>query len=232
MISAIRLYQYIAPLILTPASWYLWWHEYDNLQQTLAAWLTPILWAYIVPAVGTNVCQVWEFDVRWKLGRFRPHHGFVFGSATAMIAWLVHGRPADGFADALRYALVLCSVLGFWNLLYEVKALRIGMLKVYNEPWAAGRGEEAIAFDYAPWFFGGFGAVYGLSIGMLEWFVHHFGIPAAMLGFMYIAASLVLCIAIPVLGFIRHSMRRYGHAGIRPVNKNTLEKEDSSWPVS
>ena len=66
MISAIRLYQYIAPLILTPASWYLWWHEYDNLQQTLAAWLTPILWAYIVPAVGTNVCQVWEFDVRWK----------------------------------------------------------------------------------------------------------------------------------------------------------------------
>lgn len=219
MIPAIRLYPYVAPLILTPLSWYLWRREYDNLPQTLAAWLTPILWAYVVPAIGANVCKVWEFDVRWKLGRFRPHHGFVFGSATAMIAWLVHGQPARSFADALRYALVLCSVLGFWNLLYEVKALRCGVLRVYNEPWARGQGEEAVAFDYAPWFFGGFGAVYGLSVGMLEWLVHRFGAPTAMQGGAYVLASLVLCIAAPVFGFIQHSLRRHGHPGTHPASK-------------
>lgn len=52
---------------------------------------------------------------------------------------------------------VLCGVLGFVNYLYEVKALQAGVLKVYNQPWADGRGAEAIAYDYAPWMFGGFG---------------------------------------------------------------------------
>ena len=219
MIPAIRIYQYVAPLVLTPLSMSLWWREYGNLPQLLVAWLLPILWAYIVPAVGTNVCKVWEFDVRWKLGRFRPHHGFVFGSATAMLAWLVHGQPAQSLPDALRHALILCSVLGFWNLLYEVKALRIGMLRVYNEPWARMQGEEAVAFDYAPWFFGGFGAAYGLAIGVLEYLVHRFGLPTTIQTVTYVAVSLALCIALPVLGFIRHSLRRHGHAGTRPVKR-------------
>ena len=219
MIPAIRIYQYVAPLVLTPLSLYLWWVEYGNVTQVLVAWLVPILWAYIVPAIGTNVCKVWEFDVRWKLGRFRPHHGFVFGSATSMIAWLVHGQPAQSIGDILRYSLVLCSVLGFWNLLYEVKALRIGVLKVYNEPWAKGQGEEAIVFDYAPWFFGGFGAAHGFTIGLLEFLVHRSGLPAAAQSAAYVVASLVICIALPILGFIRHSIRSHGHSGTRPVTK-------------
>jgi len=219
MTQAIRLYQYLAPVLLTPLSLYLWWTEYRNVSQLLVAWLIPILWAYIVPAVGTNVCKVWEFDVRWKLGRFRPHHGFVFGSATAMIAWLVHGHPASSVADVLRFAVVLGSVLGFWNFLYEVKALRIGLLKVYNQPWADGRGEEAIAFDYAPWFFGGFGAAHGLSIGTLEYLLNRRGMPTAAETSAYVAACVLLCIAIPVLGFMRHSFRIHGHAGTRPIAK-------------
>lgn len=219
MIPAIRIYQYVAPLLLTPLSLYLWWTEYKNWPQVLVAWLVPILWAYIVPAVGTNVCKVWEFDVRWKLGRFRPHHGFVFGSATAMIAWLVHGQPAQSLGDVLRYALVLCSVLGFWNLLYEVKALRVGVLKVYNEPWARGQGEEAIAFDYGPWFFGGFGAAHGFAVGIAEFLVQRIGLPSAALSAAYVIVSLALCIAVPVLGFIRHSIRSHGHSGTRPVTK-------------
>jgi hypothetical protein len=171
-----------------------------------------------VPAVGANICKVWEFDVRWKLGRFRPHHGFVFGSATAMLAWLVHSLPAQEVGDVLRYALILCSVLGFWNFLYEVKALRIGLLKVYNQPWANGQGEEAIAFDYAPWFFGGFGAAYGLAIAGLE-YLNRYEPPGAVHSAVYIAVSLIFCIALPVLGFIRHSLRRHGHPGIHPATK-------------
>jgi hypothetical protein len=219
MTQAIRLYQYIAPTLLAPLSLYLWWTTYRNVPQVLVAWLIPILWAYIVPAVGTNVCKVWEFDVRWKLGRFRPHHGFVFGSATATIAWLVHGQPASSVADVLRFAAILGSVLGFWNLLYEVKALRAGMLKVYNQPWADGRGEEAIAFDYAPWFFGGFGAVHGLSIATLEYVVNDRGLPSTMESFAYVLGCLILSISVPVLGFIRHSIQTHGHPGTRPITK-------------
>lgn len=219
MIPLLRLYQYLAPVILTPLSFYVWWCEYENIPQVLVAWLVPVLWAYIVPGIGTNVCKVWEFDVRWKLGKFRPHHGFVFGSATAMLAWLVHGTPAHTVAEIARYTLILCSVLGFWNLLYDIKALRLGVLKVYNQPWADDRGAEAIAADYAPWFFGGFGAAYGLAIGGLEYFVSVLGLPNNMLAFLYVATTLFLCIAIPVLGFIRHSLKTHGHAGTRPVLK-------------
>jgi hypothetical protein len=219
MTRVIRLYQYVAPALLAPASLYLWWKEYGNVPQVLMAWLIPIVWAYIVPAVGTNVCKVWEFDVRWKLGRFRPHHGFVFGSATATLAWLVHGQPAGSMTDVLRFAVILCSVLGFWNLLYEVKALRDGVLKVYNQPWADGRGEEAIAFDYSPWFFGGFGATYGLGIGALEYVAHQHGRLNAEETIAYLVATLISSIALPVLAYIRHSIRTHGHPGTRPIPK-------------
>ena len=86
---ALEWYQYLAPAVLTPLSFWLWWQHYvGDLWLVLTAWLLPILYAYIVPGVGTNVLKVWEFDTAFRLGRFRPHHGFVFGSATAVIAWL------------------------------------------------------------------------------------------------------------------------------------------------
>lgn len=219
MMSPIRLYQYLAPAILAPLSFYLWWQEYGNLPQVLLAWLIPILWAYIVPAVGTNVCKVWEFDVRWKLGRFRPHHGFVFGSATASIAWLIHGPAATDLWGVLRFALILASVLGFWNLLYEIRALKVGLLKVYNQPWADGRGEEAVALDYAPWFFGGFGAAHGLIIAGGEFYVSRMGLPTPAQSLAWVLLGLALGIALPVLGFMRHSMRTHGHPGTRPIAK-------------
>lgn len=219
MNNGLRIYQYLGPILLTPLSLSLWWREYDLPLQAVAVWLVPILWAYIVPGIGTNVCKVWEFDVAWKLGRFRPHHGFVFGSATSLLAWFVHGHAAVSLADVGRYAFVLASVLGFWNLLYEIKALRIGLLKVYNQPWANNEGPAAIAIDYSPWFFGGFGFAYGTLIGSIELYIaadNPFG-TAEFVGFS--SAGLLVCIAFPVLGFIRHSFKTHGHAGTRPVTK-------------
>jgi hypothetical protein len=135
-----------------------------------------------------------------------------------MIAWLVHSSFAKGIGDVLRYALVLCSVQGFWNLLYEVRALRIGLLKVYNQPWANGQGEEAIAFDYAPWFFGIFGAAHGLTIAGPEYLTRLYQLSPGR-NVLYFTLSLFFCIALPVLCFIDHSFRRHGHSGIRPVKK-------------
>jgi hypothetical protein len=215
----LAIYQYAAPIILAPLSFVLWRREYGgNLRLTLTAWLIPILWAYIVPGIGTNVLNVWEFDTRLRLGHFRPHHGFVFGSATAMMAWLVHGNPARTPWDIIRLALILCAVIGFLNLIYDVKALKSGILRVYNQPWADGRDEKAIALDYAPWFFGGFGAIYGAGIGLMEWIENRGALsqPAFAITF---SLTLTLTLIVPTAGYVAQSIRRHGHWGTRPVRK-------------
>jgi hypothetical protein len=214
--TVLSVYQYVVPAVLTPVSFLLWRHEYGgDLRLVAAAWLTPILWSYIVPGIGTNVLKVWEFNTRLKLGRFRPHHGFVFGSATATLAWFVHS-PVSTVMDVLRYAFVLCSVLAFWNLLYDVKALEAKILVVYNQPWADGKGEEAIAMDYAPWFFGGFGAVYGAGIGVMEWLKSQGQLSDLTFCLSFVLLGLI-SLALPVAGFMAQSRRRHGHSGTRPV---------------
>jgi hypothetical protein len=219
MKRALSIYQYLAPVILTPLSFLLWKREYGgNLKLTVSAWLIPILWAYIVPGIGTNVLNVWEFDTRLRLGRFRPHHGFVFGSATAMIAWLVHGQMARGLWDIGRNSLILCSVIGFCNILYEVKALQSGILRVYNQPWADGRDATAIALDYAPWFFGGFGAIYGAGIGLMEWLDGREALSTATFAALF-GMILLLTLVVPTAGYVLQSIRRHGHWGTRPVRK-------------
>ena len=218
MKSALTIYQYVAPAVLAPASFFLWQRAYDgDLRLVAAAWLIPVLWAYIVPGIGTNVLKVWEFNTRLRLGRFRPHHGFVFGSATAMLGWLVHVPPESLF-DVARSAFVMCSVLALWNLLYDVIAIRAGILRVYNQPWADGRGEAAIAMDYAPWFFGGFGVVYGLGLGTMEWLSNQGALSGPVLA-VALTLMLLLSIAVPVAGFVAQSRRRHGHSGTRPVKK-------------
>lgn len=218
MKRTLTLYQYLAPVVLAPLSFWLWRREYSgDLRLVAAAWLVPVLWGYIVPGIGTNVLKVWEFNTRLRLGRFRPHHGFVFGSATAMLAWLVH-VPVHDLFGAARTAFVLCSVLAFWNLLYDVKALEARILNVYNQPWAEDRGEAAIALDYAPWFFGGFGAVYGAGMGTMEWLDVRGWLTTLNFAIAF-SLMLVLCLALPVAGFVLHSRRKYGHSGTRPIKK-------------
>lgn len=210
-------YQYLAPAILTPLSFWLWWEVYTgDIKLVLVAWLLPIVYAYIVPAVGTNILKVWEFDTRFRLGRFRPHHGFVFGSATAMLTWLCYFDRAESVFDALRFGIVIGSVLGFWNVIYDIKAIRSGILKVYNQPWADRQSAETITLDYAPWFFAGFGAVYGLGIGTAEVISSQHGFSAGSF-VIYFLVLLTISIAVPVSGYRWRSYKNHGHSGCRPV---------------
>jgi len=215
-------YQYVAPAVLAPLSFWLWWRHYDGeFWLVLMAWLLPIVYAYVVPGVGTNVLKVWEFDTRFRLGRFRPHHGFVFGSATAAIAWLVHRNPVNDVLDLIQTSIILASVLGFWNLLYDVKALEAKHLRVYNQPWADRQGPEAVAMDYAPWFFAGFGAVYGAGIGLAEMLANAGHFDGKDFGWLF-PTTLVVAIGFPVLGYRRRSFKRHGHSGCRPVERDSL----------
>lgn len=216
---AFELYQYLAPALLAPLSFWLWWHAYEgNIWLTLMAWLLPVVYAYVVPGFGTNVLKVWEFDTRFRLGRFRPHHGFVFGSATAMIAWLCHGKFAQDLLDVLRLSFVYASVLGFWNLLYDVSAIQFGILRVYNQPWAEGKDPAAVAMDYAPWFFAGFGAMYGAGVGIAELLAFRENLTRTTFAALF-PLALVGAIAFPVLGYRRRSFKLHGHSGCRPVQR-------------
>jgi len=219
-------YQYIGPLLFTPLAFWLWWRTYrGDWQLVMQACLLPIVYAYIVPGVGTNVLKVWEFDTRFRLGRFRPQHGFVFGSATAVLAWLCHGGAARGLADVLGTALVFGGVLGFVNILYDIRAVKSGLLRIYNQPWADSRGAEAIVMDYAPWLFGGFGAAYGLTLALAEWWTAR-RTPGPWTFTTYFLVSLILTIVVPVLGYRRRSLRLHGHDGCRPVPKIP---KNTSW---
>ena len=213
----LNLYQYVAPVVLAPLSFWLWWQTYHgDIRLVLLAWLLPVLYAYIVPAVGTNVLKVWEFDTRFKLGRFRPQHGFVFGSSTALFTWLCHFDTAGSVMDVIKYALVLASVLGFWNIIYDIKAIKSGLLKVYNQPWAERQGAEAITMDYAPWFFAGFGAMYGAGLAGAEILLAR-GMLSNGQYVGYFLLVLVTSMLVPVLGYRARSFKLHGHSGCKPV---------------
>jgi hypothetical protein len=219
MRRAFEAYQYVMPAVLTPLAAVLWWRHYGEAGAALAvlALLAPIAHAYVVPAIGTNVLGVWEFDTRLRLGRFRPHHGFVFGSATAMLVLLTIGPPTPQptSVDVLRAALLTGALLGAVNWLYDVAALRAGFLRVYNQPWAEGRGAAAIATDYAPWFFGVYGLIHGGGLKLAEGaLVGGTDIGTAVaVGGALLAATTVL----PTLGYVAQSYLRHGHHGCRPV---------------
>ncbi len=218
MRRAFETYQYLAPAVLTPLGAWLWWRHYDgNVALAAIAVLVPIAHAYIVPAIGTNVLRVWEFDTRLRLGRFRPHHGFVFGSATALLMLFVIGEPAahPTAADAVRTGVLAACLLGVANWLYDAAAIRAGILKVYNQPWADGRGPGSIAGDYAVWFFGGFGLIQGSALKLAEGMLLTDPDPWRAL---VIGCALVLATAsLPTLGYIAQSYWRHGHHGCRPI---------------
>lgn len=209
-----NVYQYAAPLVLAPLAYWLWLQRCaGEHRQAALALAIPVLFAYVVPAVGTNVLRVWEFNTRLRLGRFRPHHGFVFGSATSLFALAAVPAGATGPWEWLRAGFVLGSVLAFWNWLYDVEALRAGFLRVYTRSYAQGRGPEAIAMDYAPPIFGLFGVCYGFALVLAETALANAVGWAPYLGFLALAGT--VCIAAPVAGYVAWSYWRNGESGLR-----------------
>jgi len=218
MRRGLETYATVAPAVLTPLAAWLWWGHYDGHAGLAAiAVLVPIVHAYVVPGVGTNVLQVWELDTRLRLGRFRPHHGFVFGSATAVLVWLTMGapNPQAPAREVLRGALVAAAVLGAVNGVYDVAAVRAGILRIYNQPWADGDGPVAIVADYAPWFFGVFGFVYvaGLRLAEAALAANPHPLAALTVGLGLVVATVTL----PTLGYVAQSYLRHGHHGCLPV---------------
>ena len=211
------LYEVLGPAILTPLAAYGWWRHYDgNGHLAAIAVAVPVMHAYVVPGIGTNVLKMWAFTTRLRLGRFRPHHGFVFGSATAVLTLPCLGTPEaqPTLGTILASGLLVGTLLLAVNWIYDALALKHGVLEVYNQPWADGAGPWAIAADYVPWFFGLFGVLYGAGLRLAEsvLFAAPSGTTALLLGAGLAAAVMV----VPALGYVAASWLRHGHSGCRP----------------
>lgn len=217
MARLLRLYPYWGPLLFGPLAVLAWMRHWpDDPALVATALAVPILHAYVVPAIGTNVLGMWAFTTKVRIGRFRPHHGFVFGTATALITLPLIG-PAEGDPSAtgiLATGLRVGAVLFLVNWIYDALALRHGILEVYNQPWSERAGPWRVALDYAPWFFGLFGVIWGIGLRLAEARLLGRSDPAAA---MAVGAALVAAtITLPTLGYLLASRVRHGHWGVRP----------------
>ncbi len=217
MLRFFRVYQFVVPAILFPVSYYLWFVHYDRDHRlALLALSIPVVYAYVIPGIGTNWLRLYDFNTRWKLGAYRPHHGFVFGTATSLLALFCLPRPAGGpeAVEILRAGFVLGSVLAFWNWLYDIYAIKSGFMVVYNKPWVERLGPEAIATEYAPALFGTFGACYGAALRASEYLL--VDRDRADLFWWCLLASHLAVLLIPGVAYVVHSYVRSGETGLRP----------------
>lgn len=226
MKKGFQIYQYLALLVLFPWAGYLWLNRYDgNQEAVLVVMLIPILYSYIVPALGTNWLKLWEFDTRFKLGRFRAYHGFVFGSATSLVTCWVLPYSTGSFSvlEGLWAGFVLGSILAFWNWVYDLLAIKAGFIKVYNRAWSEGRSPAEISMAYAPVTFGAFGFVYGIIIHFVERVLLA---PAAEYSILLVLISGVLvAIVVSVGGYSLFSWITIGESGFRSYEDEKQESE-------
>lgn len=205
-------YQYVAPLFFLPFTFWLWYRTYGDADFVLLIMAIPVLAAYIVPAIGTSILNLWEFNTRLRIGKFRPHHGFVFGSATALIAFFcLAGNQIEGIPGGIQASFILASVLGFWNWLYDTMAIRAGFLRVYTRSYHTGSAAE-IAYDYAPLYFGLFGACYGAEIKVIEHYIVYCG--RTDLFWCLLLFGVLMAIALPSFGYVVISKISYGDHGL------------------
>lgn len=211
-----RMYQYVVPILLFPLAYWLWLARYDGDHNlTILALSIPILFAYIVPGLGTNWLRIWEFNTRWKIGRFRPHHGFLFGTATSLFGLLCLSFPARSFdtMELIRSGFVMGSVLAFWNWFYDLYAIKVGFLVVYNRKYYEKQGPEAIATDYCPVFFGSFGVCYGVAVRVCEHYLFELG-RSDLYWPLFLACNVAVLIC-PIVSYILYSFATSGQSGLR-----------------
>ncbi len=207
-------YQYLGPIIFLPLAYWLWFGQSGRHDFVALVLVVPILFQYVLPAIGTNVLKLWEINARLRLGNFRPHHGFVFGTATSVMAFLAIGAPGPVWSagEAARAAFVMGSVLGFWNWLYDMYAIRSGHINVYTQPFRDGLGPEAIAADHAPVYFGTFGFCYGLAVYTGQVLLVSQG--RSELFWPLLASAVVATLVLPAAAYIGHSYLHHGHNGL------------------
>jgi hypothetical protein len=161
-----KIYEIAAPLILFPLAICLWWNTSQDAHVTLYAIGMPVAVAFLIPYIGIRLLNVWEIRSRHSNKGFRPHHGFMFGSATSVLCWFVYKTyllfPAT---DSIwLFPIGLGLIIGVVNFIFDMFAISQGILVVYNKSYSEGKSTLHISLQYAPIFFASFGIVYGFEL--------------------------------------------------------------------
>jgi len=162
-----KIYEVAGPIIMFPLACLLWWSSsQQDVSVTLYATGMPVAVAFLIPYVGIRLLHVWEIRSPHSNQGFRPHHGFMFGSATSLICWVVYKLSfPPAMADSVwLFPITLGLVLGVINFLFDMYAISRGVLVVFNKSFAEGKSAFRISLQYAPVFFTSFGIVYGFEL--------------------------------------------------------------------
>lgn len=216
-----RVYQYIAFLILFPFSVFVWYRELGNGLYTFYITSMPVLVAYVIPGLGTNVTKLWSFNTRFKIGNFRFYHGFVLGAAMNLMGYILYriSPVYTGLADTCFFALAAGGMIGFVNWYYDIYAVKSGFIVLYNRAAYEKKSAHEIVMDYAPVYFFMFGFVYGIYLKVLE---AYFAAPYP--GFIRVLAGLYLIsLVVPTGVYALWSYSRYGDCCLGAYKEKTTE---------
>lgn len=160
----------MAFLIIYPFSLFVWIYILKDWNKVATISMLPVLVAYVVPAIGTNLTGLWEFSGSGRLGKFRWYHGFVLGASINIFGSMMYAFSPQyqGVGTTAMFAFVMGSFVAFWNWYYDIYAIKSGFIIVNNKAKAEGKSAEEITVIYAPIYFFILGAVYGLYIKMAQ----------------------------------------------------------------
>jgi hypothetical protein len=215
-------YQWIAFLVIYPSSLIIWYCILGDWVNVVLISVLPVLVAYVIPGLGTNVTRLWEFNTKGKLGKFRWYHGFVLGASINLFGSTMYilSPTYQGIFSAALFGIVLGSFIAFWNWYYDILAIKSGFIILHNKPAAEGKSAEEIAMGYAPVYFFMLGAIYGVYIKLLQL---HFSSP---LPFFKITFSFmhILALVLPTAVYALISQKTTGDWGIAKYEEGGTEK--------
>ena len=212
-----QIYQIVVPIFLFPLAYWLWLERFSGNHAVAAlVMFVPVIAYYVFVIVGITRLRLWEMNTRPTIKGMRPHHGFVIGTATGLLAYLSLQSIAvghGGLGGILTAAFLVGSVFGFWNWWYETYAVKSGFISIYTKRIADGASAEEAVTDYAPLLFGSMGACHGAMVKTAE----NLLLPEHSM-LLYWAIALtggVALIAVPVILYLVVHRIRYGESGLR-----------------
>ncbi len=202
-----NIYQYIAFIVIFPLTLFIWYKEFSNIKFAFLFLSLPILTAYIIPAIGTNVTRLWEFNTRFMIGKFRIYHGFVLGSVTSLFGFMFYkiSPNYNGIINSLIFATICGAFIAFWNWIYDIFAVKCGFIIINNKSAYEKKSAHEIVFDYAPVYFYAFGFIYSLYIKYLEYSISTNNLLNIFLIYFHIAS-----LTIPPILYAFSSKIKYG----------------------
>ncbi|MCP4132051.1 MAG: hypothetical protein GY754_13840 [bacterium] len=221
-----NVYQFVVPVVFFPLAYYLWYMRLEGQHELVILIMSiPVLTSYFVPALGTNYFKLWQFNTKVIVGKFRPHHGFVFGTGMSMLGLLCVAGPGQSefsVYQVIRTGLMTGSFMAFWNWLYDAYAIETGFMTVFNRKYAEGASAADIAMDYAPVYFGFFGFFYGMEIKLIEHYL--LSLQQGDLFWWFLVLCNLVTFFVPVSIYMIGYYIKHGELGVYPHHKEGVEE--------